>query len=122
MQKYLLGRGRYIIDLLFMKATFFILGFFLLYLSSLPCGDSKECNAKTPVEISANDNHQQHNHESEACTPFCTCSCCPASSYFYSPSKTHVSKVIFQSGKHPLFNVAFNSEAHYAIWQPPQLS
>ncbi|MFN0082269.1 MAG: hypothetical protein ACKVOM_07085, partial [Ferruginibacter sp.] len=69
MQKYLLGRGRYIIDLLFMKATFFILGFFLLYLSSLPCGDSKECNAKTPVEISANDNHQQHNHESEACTP-----------------------------------------------------
>ena len=105
-----------------MKFFTFIMGFFLLYLSCLPCGDSKECNAKAPVEISVNDNHQQHNHESEACSPFCTCSCCPASSYFFSSSKSLISKAIFQSGKHPLYNVAFDAEAHYSIWHPPQLS
>ena len=82
-----------------MKFFTFIMSFFLLYLSCLPCGDSKECNVKAPVEISANDNHQQHNHESEACSPFCTCSCCPASSYFYSLSKSHISKVIFNCKK-----------------------
>ncbi len=105
-----------------MKFFTFIMGFFLLYLSCLPCGDSRECNAKNPVEISANENHQQHNHESEACSPFCTCSCCPASSYFYNSLKYQISKIVLQSEKYPLYNIAFNSEAHYSIFQPPKLS
>jgi len=42
-----------------MKFLFFITGFFLLYLSCLPCGDSKECNVKAPAEFSANDDHQR---------------------------------------------------------------
>ncbi len=122
MQKYLLGRGRYIIDLLFMKATFFILGFFLLYLSCLPCGDSKECNAKTPVEISAADNHQDHNHAAEICTPFCTCSCCAASLFHSAFSKAQVTKIVLQSEKYPLYDLSFNSIASSCIWQPPKIS
>jgi hypothetical protein len=105
-----------------MKFFFFIMSFFFLYLSCLPCGDSKECNIKAPTEISAADNHQEHNHAAEICTPFCTCSCCAASA-FYSPfSKTQVNKVILFSQKFPLYNVAFTTEAHISIWQPPKIS
>ncbi|KIC89875.1 DUF6660 family protein [Flavihumibacter sp. ZG627] len=105
-----------------MKFLFSFLTFFLLYLSCLPCSDSTECNAKAEAKISATDNHQQHRHDAEACTPFCTCSCC-ASSAFYSPfSKAQVNKVMLSSEKFPLYNVAFTTEAHNCIWQPPKLS
>ena len=91
-------------------------------MSLLPCGDSTECNAKIEAKISPIDNHQQHKHDAEACTPFCTCSCC-ATSVFYSPfSKVQVNNVGFQSQKYPLHNVAFNTEAHNSIWQPPRVS
>jgi len=94
----------------------------MLYLSFLPCGDSIECNAQTELSIKANDNHQQHEHQSEACTPFCTCSCCAASA-FYSPlSKIHASKIVLLSEKHPLLNEDAKTDIFSSIWQPPQLS
>lgn len=105
-----------------MKFVFFIMGVFLLYLSCLPCGDSTECNSKAEVKISVANNHQEHQHKSEACSPFCSCSCCAASA-FYSPfSKVHVNKIEFQSEKYPLYNVSFSTEADNSIWQPPKLS
>ncbi|HNU47362.1 MAG TPA: hypothetical protein PKM40_00935 [Bacteroidia bacterium] len=94
----------------------------MLYLSCLPCGDSVECNAKSEVKIAAPDNHQQHQHQSESCTPFCTCSCCAASAFYYPLSKIQASKIVFLSQKHPLFNDDADTEVYSAIWQPPQLS
>jgi len=105
-----------------MKFLFFILSLFMLYMSCLPCGDSKECNVKTPTEISATDNHQQHNHDAETCTPFCTCSCCAASTFYSTFSKAQATKVTFQSEKYPLYNVTFNTETHFSIFQPPKIS
>ena len=105
-----------------MKFLFFIMGFLLLYLSCLPCGDSRECNVNAQVKISATDNHQEHKHTSESCTPFCTCSCCAASAFFSTFSKAQATKVIFQSEKYPLYNVTFNTETHYSIFQPPKIS
>jgi len=95
----------------------------MLYISCLPCGYRIECNVRTEAKISgANDNHQQHKHNTEACSPFCSCSCCAASA-FYSPlSKAQINKVEFQSEKYPLYNVAFSTEAQNSIWQPPKLS
>jgi hypothetical protein len=105
-----------------MKFFFFILSLAMLYMSCLPCGDSEECNVKTEAKISATDNHQQHRHDAEACTPFCTCSCC-AASVFYSPfTKALANKMGFQSEKYPIHNVAFTTEAHYSIFQPPKLA
>ena len=105
-----------------MKFLFFLLSFFMIYLSCMPCGDSEDCNVKAPTEISSTDNHQQHNHEAETCTPFCTCSCCPASAFYSALSKAQATKVVFQSEKYPLYNIAFNTEVFCKIWQPPQLS
>ncbi len=94
----------------------------MLYLSCLPCGDIGECNVKPEAKIYTIDNHKQHNHESEACSPFCICSCCATSAYYTPFTKYLVSKVVFQSEKYPLYNVAINAEAHYSIWQPPKIS
>jgi hypothetical protein len=106
-----------------MKFLFFILSCFMLYMSCLPCGDANECSAKSAAKISATNNHQQHNHEKESCTPFCICSCCAASVFFVPVTKAAaVDKVAFQSVKYPIYTVPFNAEIHYTIWQPPQIS
>jgi hypothetical protein len=105
-----------------MKIFTLILSFFLLYLSCLPCSDSTECNIKAPAAVSATDNHQQHKHDAEACTPFCSCSCCPASAFYAPFTKMQINKVIVQSEKYPIFSVAFNTGAYISIWQPPKIS
>jgi hypothetical protein len=105
-----------------MKFLFFILSFFLLYLSCLPCSDSTEANAKSEVKISVSTNQQEHSNSNEACTPFCNCSCCAASA-FYSPlNKVQDAKIVFQPEKFPLYNESFNSEVSYSIWQPPKIA
>lgn len=105
-----------------MRFLFGFLAVFLLYLSCLPCGDKVECSTKAQVKISASTNHRGHKHSSEACTPFCNCSCCAASAFNSPLSKAQVNKIEFQSEKYPLYNVAFSTEAHKSIWQPPKLS
>lgn len=105
-----------------MKLFTFLMSFYLLGLSLLPCSDGKECNAKTEARVSATANHQQHEHKPEACTPFCTCSCCAASA-FYSPlNKMQASKIVFQSEKYPLLDEDAKTDVLSSIWQPPQLS
>jgi hypothetical protein len=110
--------------LLFLQAVKFLFGFlalFLLYLSCIPCSDKVECNTKTEVRVSSATNHQEHNPAMEICTPFCTCSCCPASA-FYSPfNKIQATKIVFQPEKFPFYDVAFTTQAYYSIWQPPKL-
>ena len=94
----------------------------MLYMSCLPCNDSKECTISAETKISSPADHQQHNHSKEACTPFCTCTCCAASVFFSPLSKIYASNVIGQSVKHSLYNVAFKTEVYYTIWQPPKIS
>jgi len=94
----------------------------MLYLACLPCGDSIECNPKMEKTISAENNHQEHQHESESCTPFCTCSCCAVPAFFVAYSKAQIDKPTFQSRKYPLYNIALNADVYYSIWQPPKLS
>ena len=92
-------------------------------MSCLPCGDSKECDIKkSEAKISATDNHQQHKHDTEACTPFCTCSCCAVSIVCTPFSKAQINKAVSHSVKYPIYNVAFNAGAHSSIWQPPKIS
>lgn len=104
------------------KSFFFIVAFALLYLSCLPCGDSQECNVKVEAKITATEDHQQHNHEAEACTPFCTCSCCAVSAFFSPHSKGQSTTIAFSSNKYSLYDITFHSEVFTSIWQPPQLS
>ena len=105
-----------------MKLLFLFLSLYLLVLSCIPCNDSKECNMATPVEVYASNNHQEHNHSKEACTPFCTCSCCAASAFYNPIGKAQVVKEDFQSIKYPIHNKNLNTEVSYSIWQPPKIA
>ncbi len=105
-----------------MKFFAFIMSFYLLALSCYPCGDSQECDVKAEAKISQSDVHQQHNHNKEACTPFCTCSCCPSSVFFTPFAKAQDTHVHIQSIKYSLFDITFDSDVFSSIWQPPRLS
>ena len=105
-----------------MKFLFTLLAFFMVYLSCLPCGDSVECNSKAQTKISAATSHQDHQHNNEVCTPFCTCTCCAASAFYSANSKTDAVKSVFSSEKYPLFNIAFHTESYDNIWQPPKIA
>lgn len=99
-----------------------IMSFWLLFLSCLPCGDSIECNSKGQVSISATSDHQQHKHQGEHCTPFCTCSCCAASVFFQTIASYKISKRIFPSTKYLVYDISYSSQISFTIWQPPNLS
>ena len=105
-----------------MKFFTLIMSFFLLYLSCLSCSDSKECNINAEQKVSATTNHEQHKHTSEACTPFCNCSCCAASAFHQPFAKQQALKQIFQSVKYHIQNDSFLSQEFSSIWQPPKIS
>jgi len=105
-----------------MKFFFLILGTFMLYLSCIPCGDSKDYNVRTTTSISSSTDDQKQTHSMESCTPFCTCSCCAAPIFVSASSKVLNEKVVFQIVKYPNYKMPFNAEVHYSIWQPPQIS
>lgn len=105
-----------------MKYLFFLLGFYLLSLSCLPCSDSKVSNTDIGVTISAADKHQLNDHSSEVCTPFCICSCCAASVFYSHVSIVQVDKVLFPSKKYSLFLEENITDIHNSIWQPPQIA
>jgi len=105
-----------------MKIFKLILSFYILTLSCFPCGDVRECNDSVELEISAASDHADHTHTSEACTPFCTCSCCAASTFFqYPAAAVNPPKVTFASLKFPGYEVSDLSEISFAIWQPPKI-
>jgi len=105
-----------------MKFLTLIAGCILLYLSCLPCGDMLECSVKQQQTISSAANHQNHQHQNEACTPFCSCSCCPASVIYQPVAKVQSERPVIMSQKFPLQNDSFLSQEFSSIWQPPKLS
>lgn len=107
----------------FMKWSLFILSFYILVLSCVPCGDTDNCEKSQKSETVSNHFEGNHNHEQEAdlCTPFCLCACCGGFifsidlnipefiriSYFLKSEVFHLSTSIFSFS--------------YTIWQPPKL-
>jgi hypothetical protein len=104
-----------------MKLFFGILACFMLWMSCLPCGDIDECN-DSAATVSSSANHQQHEHQPEACSPFCACACCGISAFYSSLIKAQPSKLVFLSKRYPLFHVALTAYPSYSVWQPPRLS
>ncbi len=105
-----------------MKSFWLIFSFYIIILSVLPCTDKEECNEPNQTTISTNTEHQNHDHETEHCSPFCTCSCCAASVFFPAFSKVYATKVVFQTKQYPLYHIAFKTEVSSNIWQPARLA
>jgi len=106
-----------------MKIFALFLSFYILLLAGSPCGDGQECDGEEGIAISMTSKHQEHTHQSEACTPFCTCSCCAASTVFqFSIASVKIPKTIFAAVKYPQYLVSSRPEISFSIWQPPKIA
>jgi hypothetical protein len=64
-----------------MKYFAFILSFIVLALSANPCIDKPKDNTTQNSEISQSTNNNNHQNDTDHCSPFCTCQCCQTNFY-----------------------------------------
>ncbi|MFN8254180.1 MAG: DUF6660 family protein [Bacteroidales bacterium] len=64
-----------------MKIFAFILSAYVLYLTAIPCIDVPFDNSIQKTEISQTTNHENHQSDTDHCSPFCTCQCCQTNFY-----------------------------------------
>jgi hypothetical protein len=73
--------------------------------------------------VQANE-HQQHPHDEEACSPFCSCACCGQTIPGHVSIARYSNNKVYLPGKtHPLTPDHFiESDFFGNIWQPPKIS
>ncbi len=103
-----------------MKIIAFIMAFLVLALSVMPCADAGAIEeGKVKSAISKTTDQQDHD-DSDACSPFCHCSCCAG----FSINHVIASIIIIPPyGCNPTgsFLPANVTEVVLPIWQPPQI-
>jgi hypothetical protein len=108
-----------------MKNFWLIFSVFLLSLSVYPCSDNEECETVVKTEISKTNNHEKHDHDSEQCTPFCTCACCGVhplqAQYALTTSKKKFS-IPEKKERLSFYSFIYNKKIILNIWQPPKIS
>ncbi|MFC4233317.1 DUF6660 family protein [Parasediminibacterium paludis] len=104
-----------------MKFLTLIFSIYLLVLSCVPCADKDECNINMDIKTTISSTTKENPKKSdEACTPFCTCSHCSASAYYQPLNSYKIPKRIFPTTKYPVYDVSYNSQVFFSIWQPPK--
>jgi hypothetical protein len=71
-----------------MKYFAYILSFIVLVLTVNPCIDGLKDNALQKSEISQSTNNNNHQNDTDHCSPFCTCQCCQSSFFVSAVSAT----------------------------------
>ncbi|TCK80918.1 hypothetical protein C8N28_2673 [Albibacterium bauzanense] len=95
---------------------------YMVLLSLAPCGDKKDCkiNSTQPSSISIADHSSEGSHTEEACTPFCSCSCCSIS--MLKSNNVYPTKI---NEEHRDININYSNArlplTAHSIWQPPKL-
>ena len=75
-----------------MKILAYILSFIVLVLTANPCIDKLKDNTTHKSEISQNTNNNNHQNDTDHCSPFCTCQCCQSS--FFVPAVSVSSAIV----------------------------
>ena len=100
-----------------------LFAFYILLLPCIPCTDKEECTDVSKTQSIQSSGHQQHQHENEACTPFCTCACCGQTIVSsFNNNKPSIAKLLAQQKGQTHYN-NISTPAHFLgnIWQPPKL-
>jgi hypothetical protein len=107
-----------------MRIVNFILSFYLIVISCLPCADMEVYStAHSSQETALEEKSHSHDKENDLCPPFCACNCCGAQTLAFLP------EIVFDL---PLASTVINNEELYyksictskffgSIWQPPQI-
>jgi hypothetical protein len=105
------------------KFSAFILAVIVLWFSSMPCKDDLAFgnSAKSAIELAkSTQNDHQDNQSADACTPFCTCSCCAGVSF--KVPLFSIPKIAFNNSSKNSFYISTEiAEISLPVWQPPQL-
>ena len=105
-----------------MKLFTFIFSLYFLALSTVPCGDLSECDQSSPTTVQSTTEHDNHQHKSETCSPFCFCTCC-GSVFNNDPSPTLSSiETTVVDKPQPAYRNSFLTEIYCSIWHPPKIS
>lgn len=102
-----------------MKLFTCLMSLYILLLSCMPCNDSSDCSSEESVSVAVSGTHDDHDDDTEHCTPFCVCACCaaPAVQFQQAPAiKNFVAGKIVNS--YPAEFIFSNTE--HNIWQPPR--
>jgi len=103
-----------------MKALAVILSLYIFILATLPCVDRPIEKALHQSGLSCKD-ADNHEHESDHCSPFCVCNCCgnpvvSMESFLLSNVFQFSEKLVFW------YTPIIESNPYHFIWQPPKLS
>jgi hypothetical protein len=106
------------------KIINFILSSYLIFLSCIPCTDTKEDIAvNSTYEYATNNDNHSHETSNDACSPFCICNCCGQTILNYQP--VIVCNFLVPTEEIKTFNSGYNSRLipvfSGSIWQPPQI-
>lgn len=90
-------------------------------MSCMPCRDDVVIKpGKNKIEFAKSSNSQQENHKTDACSPFCICSCCAGVNFTF--IQLAVDNIAPYSSKHiSAFIPSSVRKVALPIWQPPQL-
>ena len=104
----------------FMKLFVYILSLYILVLSAIPCIDQPEDHSLQKSVISSN-TAESHHHDTDHCSPFCTCNCC-------SSSKIQ-QQIVIAFNREEFLLACFSEHSPSSVsappdtvWQPPRLS
>jgi len=87
----------------------------------MPCTDGAYAlDGKIKQEI-VKTSHQQDYPKTDACSPFCNCSCCASVSLVHHIAKEHSIPAIIEKSYSSFFSSSIKGIS-LAIWQPPQLA
>ncbi|MDZ4709616.1 MAG: DUF6660 family protein [Saprospiraceae bacterium] len=104
-----------------MRIFSLLMSAYLMVLCAIPCGDSRECGENEQEQLYSAQEHEQHDHPMEICTPFCYCACCAASVIFQQIVNTFPPIPFFRQP--PIaYKIRLYSGDSPAFWQPPRLS
>jgi hypothetical protein len=101
------------------KAFYILFSLYFITLAAIPCGDKDDCNEPNCTTQTAQNQHEDH--QDEACTPFCVCSCC--ATHYVNNSATN--QIVIASIEVKSYHDAPTSKVMGAvlpIWQPPKLA
>jgi hypothetical protein len=98
-----------------------ILSFYIFAMVAMPCGDKDDCqNQDTELSALADNDHSDHEGDTENCSPFCICACCGHSVTAPDFFASLTSLVQYPTKNLSIYTASFVSGAFSKIWQPPK--
>ncbi|MGE5383369.1 MAG: DUF6660 family protein [Omnitrophica WOR_2 bacterium] len=104
-----------------MKAICYLLSFYILVLTAIPCADGPQDYSMQITHINYHSNNTQHHDCADHCSPFCVCNCC-VSPVTVQLNTVHIDYYPSVKEVYTAFSVQDFNTPVFPVWQPPKIS